>query len=322
MISLKPRISVVIVNYNGARFLKDCLDSLHAQTISDFEIVIVDNNSLDRSVRIITEAYPDVVLIRNKANLGFAAGTNQGIRVAQGEYILTLNNDTRVEPSFLEEIVGPMDDDLRVCICASKMLLPDGRINSTGLCISRSGAAWNRGMFERDSGQYAQQEEVFGASAGAALYRKTMLDEIGLFDEDFFMYMEDVDLSFRARLAGWKCLFVPTAVVYHHHGGTAEYGSDMAVYYGNRNIIWMVVKNYPTGFLITSLPWIIGRTIGVIGYYALKGQVRVIVSSKINAMRGLNLSVRKRKMNIQTTQNHKVFHWVCTWYSPGRIGLF
>lgn len=322
MISLKPYISVIIVNYNGEQYLKDCLDSLYSQTRKDYEIILIDNCSTDRSIEIITLDYPDITLIRNKANLGFAAGTNQGIRVARGEYILTLNNDTRVEPSFLEEIVSPMDNDPRVGICASKMLLPDGRINSTGLCISRSGAAWNRGMFERDSGQYAQQEEVFGASAGAALYRKTMLDEIGLFDEDFFMYMEDVDLSFRARLAGWKCLYVPTAVVYHHHGGTAGYGSDIAVYYGNRNIIWMVVKNYQIGFLITSLPWIIGRTIGVIWYYALKGQVKVIIRSKIDGMRGLNLSVRKRTMNIQTTRNHKVFHWVRTWYSPGRIELF
>lgn len=295
MISLKPYISVIIINYNGEQYLKDCLDSFYSQTRKDYEIILIDNCSTDRSIEIITRDYPDITLIRNKANLGFAAGTNQGIKVVQGEYILTLNNDTRIERSFLEEMVSPMDDDPQVGICASKMLLPDGRINSTGLCISRSGAAWNRGMFERDSGQYAQQEEVFGASAGAALYRKTMLDEIGLFDEDFFMYMEDVDLSFRARLAGWKCLFVPTAVVYHHHGGTAGYGSDIAVYYGNRNIIWVVVKNYPSRLLLFSLPWILGRNIGVIVYYAFHRKGRVILRAKLDAIKDRKKIGKKRK---------------------------
>lgn len=313
MISLKPYISVIIVNYNGEQYLKDCLDSFYSQTRKDYEIILIDNCSTDRSIEIITRDYPDITLIRNKANLGFAAGTNQGIKVVQGEYILTLNNDTRIERSFLEEMVSPMDDDPQVGICASKMLLPDGRINSTGLCISRSGAAWNRGMFERDSGQYAQQEEVFGASAGAALYRKTMLDEIGLFDEDFFMYMEDVDLSFRARLAGWKCLYVPTAVVYHHHGGTAGYGSDIAVYYGNRNIVLMVVKNYPIGFLITSLPWIIGRTIGVIWYYAIHRRTKMIIRSKIDAISGLPALFVKTMRVKKTIKKHEITKWFYTW---------
>lgn len=314
MISVNPKVSVIIVNYNGEQFLKDCLDSLHAQTSSDFEIIVVDNNSSDRSIGIVTDRYPDVILIRNEANRGFAVGTNQGIMMAKGEYILTLNNDTRVETSFLEEIVRPIEDDPHVGICASKMLLPDGRINSTGLCISRSGAAWNRGMFEEDTGQYEHQEEVFGASAGAALYRRSMLDEIGLFDEDFFMYMEDVDLSFRARLAGWKCMYIPTAIVWHHHGGTAEFGSDMAVYFGNRNIIWMVMKNYPSRLLLFSIPWIVGRNIGVILYYAFHGKGRIIIRAKSDAICSIPRTSFVKTIRVKkTNKKHDIIKWIYTW---------
>ncbi len=317
MVSLLPKVSVVIANYNGERFLKECLESLYLQNFRDFETILIDNNSSDQSIEIVTEQYPGVILLQNIANKGFAEATNQGIRIARGKFILTLNNDTRLDPGFLEEIVHPMEKDEMVGICASKMLFPDGRINSTGTCISRSGAAWDRGMSEPDHGQYDHLKEVFGACAGAALYRKSMLEEIGLFDQDFFMYMEDVDLSFRARLAGWRCEYVPGAVVYHHHGGTVGVGSDTAVYYVNRNIIWVVFRNFPGVLLLSSLPWIIGRTVGVIGHYAMKGQLRVIVRSKTDAFYGLSLSFQKRKKNIHRIPDYEVSQWVHTWYSPG-----
>ncbi|OPX70058.1 MAG: Glycosyltransferase AglE [Methanoregulaceae archaeon PtaB.Bin056] len=318
MTSAGPEVSVVIVNYNGERFLEECLDSLRAQAYTDFEVILVDNHSSDRSIEIVGQGYPEVNLIRNTSNAGFARGTNDGIRASRGRFILTLNNDTRLDPNFIGEILRPQLSDGKVGICASKMLYPDGRINSAGTCISRSGAAWDRGISEPDSGQYDKAEEVFGACAGAALYRKEMLDEIGLFDEDFFMYIEDVDLSFRARLAGWRCMYVPGAVAYHHHGGTSGVGSDTAVYYGNRNVIWVAFKNFPPGLLLVSLPWIIGRTLGVIGYYAAKGQLRVILRSKIDAFYGLNLSLKKRKTTVQKVPGHEVSSWVHTWYSPGR----
>jgi GT2 family glycosyltransferase len=173
------------------------------------------------------------------------------------------------------------------------MLFPDGRINSTGICISRSGAAWDRGMFEQDLGQYDIREEVFGPCAGAALYRKVMLEEIGLFDEDFFLYMEDVDLAFRGRLAGWKCVYVPEAVVYHYHGGTAGYGSSLSVYYGNRNIIWYAIKDFPMRILITSLLFILTRNLAAIPYYCLRGQGKVILKSKLDGLRKRNNVIRK-----------------------------
>jgi hypothetical protein len=305
-------ISVIVLNYNGRGFLNGCLTSLASQTYSDFEVIVVDNGSRDGSPEYIEENYPWVRLAKNDENLGFAGGTNVGIRAAKGEFIITLNNDSRADSRFIEELIKPMADP-EVGVCAAKMLFPDGRINSAGICISRSGAAWDRGMFEPDRGQYEFVEEVFGACAGAALYRREMLDEIGLFDEDFFLYLEDVDLAFRARLAGWKCLYVPGARVIHHHGGTAGVGSDLAVYYGNRNIVWYPIKDFPFRLLITSLPFIVARNLAVIPYYALRGQGGVILKSKLDALKGVVKMMGKRKDVMRRADYSQINRFVEIW---------
>jgi GT2 family glycosyltransferase len=218
-----PLVSVVIVNYNGLKFLEKCLAAALGQTYPAFEVLLVDNGSSDGSVSFVRERFPAVKVIETGRNLGFAAGNNAGIRAAKGDLIATLNNDTEVTPGWLTALVRPMVADPSVGMCASKMLLmrEPGVIDSTGIEISRSGACWDRGMFEPDDGRYGIADEIFGPCAGAALYRKKMLDEVGLFDEDFFTYMEDVDLAFRGNLAGWKCMYAPAAIVYHYHGGTA-----------------------------------------------------------------------------------------------------
>ena len=305
-------ISVIVLNYNGKGFLDGCLSSLASQTYSDFEVIVVDNGSRDGSPEYIEENYPWVRLAKNDENLGFAGGTNVGIRAAKGEFVITLNNDSRADSRFIEELIKPMADP-EVGVCAAKMLFPDGRINSAGICISRSGAAWDRGMFEPDRGQYEFVEEVFGACAGAALYRREMLDEIGLFDEDFFLYLEDVDLAFRARLAGWKCLYVPGARVIHHHGGTAGVGSDLAVYYGNRNIVWYPIKDFPFRLLITSLPFIVARNLAVIPYYALRGQGGVILKSKLDALKGVVKMMEKRKDVVRRADYSQINRFVEIW---------
>ena len=305
-------ISVIVLNYNGKGFLDGCLSSLASQTYSDFEVIVVDNGSRDGSPEYVKENYPWVRLAKNDENLGFAGGTNVGIRAAKGEFVITLNNDSRADSRFIEELIKPMADP-EVGVCAAKMLFPDGRINSAGICISRSGAAWDRGMFEPDRGQYEFVEEVFGACAGAALYRREMLDEIGLFDEDFFLYLEDVDLAFRARLAGWKCIYVPGARVIHHHGGTAGVGSDLAVYYGNRNIVWYPIKDFPFRLLITSLPFIVARNLAVIPYYALRGQGGVILKSKLDALKGVVKMMEKRKDVVRRADYSQINRFVEIW---------
>ena len=139
---MPPLVSVVVVNFNGKKFLDGCLSSLERQTFRDFEVILVDNGSSDGSAEFVRDRYPSVVLVETGKNLGFAGGTNAGIRVAQGEFIFTLNNDTVADPHLLEEIVQPILADPGVGMCGAKMLFPDGRINSTAICLSRSGAAW------------------------------------------------------------------------------------------------------------------------------------------------------------------------------------
>lgn len=308
-----PLISVIVVNYNGKKFLSDCFNSLFHQTYNPFEVIMVDNASNDGSIEYVQQNFPDVKLYTQSTNLGFAGGTNAGIRQAGGDFILTLNNDTILTPDFIDELVKPMVSDPFVGMCASKMIFPDGRINSTAICISRSGAAWDRGLGELDHGQYDVAEEVFGPCAGAALYRRTMLHEIGLFDEDFFLFMEDVDLAFRARLSGWKCVYVPTALVVHIHGGTANAGSDTAVYYVNRNFLWYVIKNFPFRTFVISLPWILGRNCAVIFYYTLSGKFQTIVKAKTDALRGLPLMIRKRRGLNKNVPGRTIEKWIHVW---------
>ncbi len=305
-------ISVIVPNYNGKGYLKRCLTSISQQTYDDLEVIVADNASIDASVDYLRINFPWVRVVRNAENLGFAGGINAGIRESEGEFVLTLNNDTWADEHFVERLIEPMNDR-SVGMCASKMLLPDGRIDSTGICLSRSGAAWDRGAFEPDKGQYDQQREVFGPCAGAALYRKQMMDEIGLFDEDFFLYMEDVDMALRARLAGWRCIYVPEAVAHHHHGGTAGVGTDLAVYYGNRNVVWYVVKGFPAGILLSSLPWIIGRNLAVIPYYALQGQGRVILKSKLDSLLGLPGVFKKRRTVLRKVKDSEIKRFIRTW---------
>jgi GT2 family glycosyltransferase len=306
-------ISIVVLNLNGKRYLDECLESLRRQTRTDFEVILVDNGSIDGSLEHLEEHFPEVRIVRNGANLGFAGGTNSGIRQAEGDYVITLNNDTRADSRFVERLMGPVESDELVGMCASKMLFPDGRINSTGICVSRSGAAWDRGMFEADDGQCDLSDDIFGPCAGAALYSRKMLDEIGLFDEDFFLYMEDVDLAFRARLAGWKCVYVPEAVVYHHHGGTAGFGSDISVYYGNRNIVWYPLKDFPLRLLLRSLPWIVGRNLAVIPYYMSMGQGKTILRSKLDAIRFIPHMLKKRDSIVRRVPDHEIGRYVSTW---------
>lgn len=221
--------------------------------------MVVDNGSTDGSVQMVAEKHPSATILQNSRNLGFAAACNQGIRASSAPLIATLNNDTLPEPQWLAELVEGMRLDTTVGMCASKMLFHHvpHMVNSTGISLDRAGIAWDRGGGEADDPGEDRPVEVFGPCAGAALYRRTMLDRIGLFDEDFFAYLEDVDLAWRARLAGWRCLYVPTARVYHVHSATAVEGSPFKSFLLGRNKIATIVKNYPNPGLLKYLPAIL-----------------------------------------------------------------
>ena len=189
-------------------------------------------------------------------NLGFAAAINKGIHASSSRYVVSLNNDTEPDPGWLAALVSAAERDPTVGMCASKMLFADrpGMINSTGICVDRAGIAWDRRGGEADDGREIEPVEVFGPCGGAALYRRAMLEEIGMFDERFFAYLEDVDIAWRGRQAGWRCLCVPAARVLHRHSATGKEGSPFKSFHLGRNKVWLLLKNYPVQRLWRYVP--------------------------------------------------------------------
>ncbi len=240
-------VTVVIPNWNGRRLLPACLAALEQQSLPDFEIVVVDNGSTDGSADWIRANHPTVRLLVNQENLGFATAVNQGIRASHGRFVALLNSDTEADRDWLAALVAAAEADPGAGMCASKMLFADRPevINSTGICLDLAGIAWDCRGGETDDNLDQAPREVFGPCGGAALYRREMLEEIGLFDEDFFAYLEDVDLAWRARRAGWRALYVPSARVLHGHSATGVEGSPFKSFHLGRNKIWLLVKNYP-----------------------------------------------------------------------------
>ena len=294
---MSSKVSVVILNWNGRRYLEDCLTSLQAQTYTDFEVILVDNGSTDGSVEWVAERFPQVRVIRNETNVGFAAGNNQAIRASQAEFVVTLNNDTHVEPGWLAALVAAVEDDPTVGMCASKMLFADrpGVINSTGINLDPAGIAWDRRGGDLDDERESEPVEVFGPCAGAALYRRAMLDQIGLFDEDFFAYLEDVDLAWRARLAGWRCLYVPSARVYHVHSATGVEGSPFKSRLLGRNKVWTIAKNYPMGRLACYLPLILLYDLAAVLYALIVRRDISSLQGRLEGLRRLPDIWRKRR---------------------------
>jgi GT2 family glycosyltransferase len=244
-----PLVSVIIPNWNGMALLRGCLDSLRAQTYPRVEVIVVDNASTDDSASMIQSDYPEVKLIVLPKNLGLTGGVNAGIARAAGEIIALLNNDAEADPRWVESLAHALAARPDAGMAASKMLLFDRRdiLNSAGDTYGLDGLPANRGVWEKDVGQYDRQIDVFGACGGAVAYRKSMLDRIGLFDEDLFMYCEDVDMNWRAQIAGYRCVFAPQAVVYHRLSATG--GGKLASFYTGRNTLWVLAKDYPPALL-------------------------------------------------------------------------
>ena len=260
--------SIVIPNWNGQHFLKVCLDSLRSQTYTNIEIIIVDNASSDGSQDYIKNHYPEVTLMELSENLGFTGACNIGMENANGEFVSLLNNDTEVDENWVSEVVTAFIGHPEVGMIASKMLLFDQRnkIHTTGDFFTTDGRAGNRGVWEIDNGQYDTEDYVFSACGGSSVYRKSMLDEIGLLDNDFFFLLEDIDLAWRAQLAGYKVLYVPTAIVYHHLSATG--GGVTASFHDGRNSIWVLVKNLPAR-LWRKYGWQIIKRQGKIAWEAI-----------------------------------------------------
>ena len=248
-----PFLSVIVPTYNGARFLPTVLDALRAQTFRDIEVIVVDDASSDDSVKLVEEQYPELRLLANRRNLGFARTCNTAADAARGRYIVLLNNDTEPEPTWLAELVKVMVTHPEAAIIASKVLLYDRRetLHTTGDLLGQDGIPRNRGVWESDHGQYDAACEIFSGCGAAAAYRKDVWQALGGFDDDFWMYLEDVDFGFRARLLGFTAVFAPQARVYHRL--SASGGDTLASYYVGRNTIWLLAKNLPRA--PAAAPW-------------------------------------------------------------------
>ncbi len=244
-----PRLSVVIPNWNGKRYLGPCLDSLRAQTQPAIEVIIVDNASTDGSQQLVRAGYSEMRLIELPQNQGFTGACNRGMREAAGEFVALLNNDTEVASDWAAQVIKALDEKPAAGLVACKMLLYDQRerLHTAGDFFAIDGSAGNRGFGEIDHGQYDGGDYVFSACGGAAVYRSSLLAEIGFLDDDFFFLLEDVDIAWRAQLAGYSVWFAPGAVVYHHLSATG--GGKTASYYAGRNGIWLIAKNMPSGLL-------------------------------------------------------------------------
>jgi GT2 family glycosyltransferase len=248
---------VIIPSWNGVNLLPTCLDSLRTQTYRCFETIVVDNASADGTVSLVRQSYPEVRLVALETNLGFAGGVNAGIARSTGQLVALINQDVEAAPQWLEALVAASRAHPEAGAFASKIMLFDqrDRFHSAGDSYRRDGIPVNRGVWERDIGQFDQQVDVFGACGGAAAYRKSMLDQIGWLDERFFMYCEDVDLAWRHQLVGWRTVFVPEAVAFHRL--SASGGGVTASYYTGRNTIYVLAKNVPAPLLRRYLPTIV-----------------------------------------------------------------
>ncbi len=253
------RLSVVIPNWNGAHFLPPCLQSLQAQSYPHLEVILADNASTDGSQAVAQQHYPSIKIVQLPENRGFTGACNAGMRAATGEFVALLNNDTELDPGWAAAVIRAFEQDEQIGSVASKMLLFDQRdhIHTAGDLFTLDGRAINRGVWQADTGQYDTVEDVFSACGGSAVYRRGMLDDVGLLDDDFFFSGEDVDLGWRAQMRGWRCLYTPHAIVYHHLSATG--GGVTSSYYDGRNLIFILVKDVP-GFIWREYGWQILRT--------------------------------------------------------------
>ena len=294
---MSSHVTVVIPNWNGERFLPACLESVRRQSFEDFDTVLVDNGSTDGSVALVSQDFSEVRVLPLGENRGFSAAVNAGIRTSHTEYVALLNNDTETDQGWLEALVRAAEVHPEAGSFASKLVdFNDRRIlDGAGDVLRRSGLPYRLGHGEPDCGQYAEAAFVFGACAGAALYRRSMLDEIGLFDEDFFANCEDGDLSFRAQLAGYRCLYVPESVVYHMGSATFGKRSPTATRLGTRNSLCLLVKNLPASLVPGFLPFFLAGQLSRLMVTAATSTLTAHLEGLAGALRLLPLMLRKRR---------------------------
>jgi GT2 family glycosyltransferase len=294
-----PLVTVVIVNYNGGELVCQSISALKEQRFLDFMVVVVDNNSSDGSVASIRTQHPSVVVLEPGSNLGFAGGVNHALRECRlGSWVALLNPDAFPSPDWLGNLMIAAKTHLEYATFGSKMFRDEDQLvlDGVGDAYHVSGLPWRKAHGSQSTAQYDQEIEIFAPCAAAALYRTDALKSVGLFDEDFFLYVEDVDIGFRLRLAGYRALYVPTASVRHIGSAFVGKHSEFQIYHGHRNLVWVYIKNMPGLLFWVFLPLHLGLNLVSILWFSLRGNAGVILRAKRDALRGLPHYWMKRKL--------------------------
>ncbi len=292
-----PEISVIIVNWNGKHLLEACLSALRRQTFRDFETIFVDNGSRDGSAQYVRSYFPEVKVLALEKNLGFTGGNIAGYKFATGKLIVLLNNDTEVNPRWLEAINNGSKAYPEAGSFASKMMYFDDRhrVENCGFDVDIAGTTVEIGRDEWDAPKWSLPRKVFGACGGAAAYRRSMLDHIGFLDPALFMIYEDVDLSFRAQLCGYECVYLPQAVVYHRYRSTLGTQPALQVFYAQRNIDLVFLKNFPLRLILRSAPRRLLYELGSALYFLRLGSGSAFMRAKFHVLTELPSVLAKRK---------------------------
>ncbi len=267
------KVSVIIPNYNGRQFLEECLGALREQTFQDFEVILVDNGSQDDSLKLLARVYPEAKSLRLDRNYGFCRAVNEGIRASGAEYVILLNNDTRVHPDFIRYLTEAMDQHPNCFSCASHMyqMHDPSKTDDAGNFFSAMGWAYARGK-DKPVQRYQKPARIFAACAGAAIYRRALVERLGMLDEAHFAYLEDVDLGYRARIEGYVNLFEPRAKVLHVGSGTTGARHNaFKVQYSARNNLYLIYKNMPIPQLILNAPLLFLGTLIKMVFFTSKG---------------------------------------------------
>ena len=281
-----------------------CLAALGRQSLQDFVTVVVDNNSSDGSVAAIRAQYPEVEILTLAANAGFACGVNHALRThTHGPLVALLNPDAFPAPDWLQNLVAAADEHPEFAAFGSKMYSDAAQqhLDGVGDAYHVSGLPWRQGHGCPNGPQHDREREIFAPCAAAALYRLDALQTVGLLDEDFFLYVEDVDLGFRLRLAGYRALYVPQARVQHVGSAFVGRNSDFQIYHGHRNLVWVYIKNMPTPLFWFFLPLHLSLNLITLAWFGLRGKGGVLFRAKRDAVLGISLYWKKRK----STQAHR-----------------
>ena len=288
-------VSVIIPNFNGIAFLDSVLASLEGQTLSNFEVILVDNGSTDGSCSFVTANYPWVHLIELSENFGFCGAVNAGIRAAKAPYVLLLNNDTEVKEDFVEEMLAAVRRHKNAFSCGARMVQyhDRDRLDDVGNYYCALGWSFARGR-GKDIHAYETEDKIFSACAGAAIYRKKILEKIGYFDEEHFAYLEDTDIGYRARIYGYENWYAPKAIVYHVGSGTSgSRYNQFKTRYSSRNNIYLIYKNMPLLQIILNLPFLaVGFLIKFL-FFAVKGMGKEYAAGIKN---GFSISMKNKKV--------------------------